>query len=156
MLSPFAAAPFFMVSQTPREQLLVLKYRQLFYFRRLPRRLVKAKYTPAPGLCNLSAKKHPHWLEEEQLFPSVSTIGGGGGTTISSPGRSPKEHHPGIGLHDPLHGRQACSEFNSFHKGFSQISPREGLFSCRSLPKRGQMCDIPAPPPIVERLFPPR
>ena len=36
---------------------------------------------------------------------SVSTIGGGGGTTILSPRRSPKQPLPGIGLHDPLHGR---------------------------------------------------
>ena len=39
---------------------------------------------------------------------SVSTIGGGGDMTIPSPGRSPKQPLPGIGLHDPLHGRQAC------------------------------------------------
>ena len=55
---------------------------------------------------------------------SVSTIGGGGGTTIPSSGRSPKQPLPGIGLHDPLHGRQACPGFNSFHQGFGQISPR--------------------------------
>ena len=59
---------------------------------------------------------------------SVSTIGGGEGTTILSPGRSPKQPLPGIGLHDPLHGRQACPKFNSFHEGFGQISPREWLF----------------------------
>ena len=46
---------------------------------------------------------------------SVSTIGGGGDTTISSPRRSPKQPLPRIGLHDPLHGPQACLEFNSFH-----------------------------------------
>ena len=62
---------------------------------------------------------------------------------IPSPGKSPK---------DPLHGWQACPEFSSFHQGVGQISPREWLFSCRPLPKRGQICDIPAPPPIVERL----
>ena len=33
-----------------------------------------------------------------------STIGEGGDTTISSPGRSPKQPRPGRGLHDPLHG----------------------------------------------------
>ena len=78
-------------------------------------------------------------------------LGGGGGLTIPSPGRSPKQPLPGIGLHDPLHGRQACPEFSSFHQGFDQISPLEGLFSYRPLPKRGQICDIRAPP-IVERL----
>ena len=80
------------------------------------------------------------------LVRSVSTIGGGGDTTIPSPGRSPKQLLPGIGLHDPLHDRQACPEFNSFHQGVGQLSLREGLFSCPPLPKRGQICDIPAPP----------
>ena len=85
---------------------------------------------------------------------SVSTIGGGGDTTIPSPGKSPEQPPTGIGLHDPLHGLQACPEFNSFHhQGVGQISPREGLFSCCPLPKRGQICDIPAPAPIVERLL---
>ena len=79
---------------------------------------------------------------------SVSTIGRGGDTTIPSPGRSPKHLLPGIGLHAPFHGRQACLEFNSFHQGVGQISPREGLFSCCTLPKRGQICDIPFPPQL--------
>ena len=83
---------------------------------------------------------------------SVSTIGRGGDKTISSPERSPKQPFLGMGLHDPLHGRQACPEFNSFQQGVGQRSPREGLFLFRPLPKRGQICDIPFPPPIVERL----
>ena len=53
-----------------------------------------------------------------------STIGGGGDTTIPSPERSPKQLLPGIGLHDPLHGRQACTEINSVHQEVGQISPR--------------------------------
>ena len=65
-------------------------------------------------------------------------------TTIPSLRRSSKHPLPGIGLNDPLHGRQACPEFNSFHQGVGQVSPREGLFSCRSVPKRGQICYIPA------------
>ena len=65
---------------------------------------------------------------------SDSRIRGGRDTTIPSPGRSPKQPLPGIGLHDPLHGRQACPEFNSLHQGVGQISPREGLLSCRPLP----------------------
>ena len=76
---------------------------------------------------------------------SVSTIGGGGDSTIFSPGRLPKQPLPGIGLHDPLHGRQACPEFNSYLQRVGQISLQEGLFLCRPLPKRGQMCDTPAP-----------
>ena len=76
-----------------------------------------------------------------------STIGEGGDTTISSPGRSPKQPLPGMRLHDPLHGRQACPEFIAFDQGVGQICPRYGLFSCRSLPKRGQIFYIPAPSP---------
>ena len=68
---------------------------------------------------------------------------GGRGYDDSVPGRSPKQPLPGIGLHDPLHDRQACPKFNSFHQEIGQISPREGLVSCRPLPKRGQICDIP-------------
>ena len=48
-----------------------------------------------------------------------------------------------MGLQDPLHGQQACPEFIPFHKGVGQICPRVGLTLCRSLPKRGQFCDIP-------------
>ena len=39
--------------------------------------------------------------------------GGGDVTTILFPGRSPKQPLPGLGLHDPLHDRKACSELNS-------------------------------------------
>ena len=70
---------------------------------------------------------------------------GGGDTTIPSPGRSQKQPLPGIGLRDPLYGRQACSKFYSCHQGVGQRIPREGLFPCRPLPKWGQNCDIPAP-----------
>ena len=65
---------------------------------------------------------------------------------IPSPGRSPKQPLPGIGLHDPLHGREACPEFNSFNQRVGQIYSREGLFSYRLFPKRGRVCYIPAPP----------
>ena len=78
--------------------------------------------------------------------PSCSTIGKVGDTTIPPPGWSPKQPLPGIGLHDPLHGWQACPEFTSFHQGVGQICLREGLFSCRPLPKRGQIYDVPDPP----------
>ena len=36
---------------------------------------------------------------------------------------------------------------NLFHQGVGQISAREGLFSCRLFPKRGQICYIPPPLP---------
>ena len=41
--------------------------------------------------------------------------GGGGDTMISPPGMARKQPFPGIGLHDPLHDRQACPNLNSFH-----------------------------------------
>ena len=53
-----------------------------------------------------------------------STIGEGGDTTISSPGRSPKQSLPGMRPHDPLHGRRACPEFIAFNQGVGQICPR--------------------------------
>ena len=53
-----------------------------------------------------------------------STIGEGGDTTISSPRRSPKQPLPVIGIHDPLHGRQACPEFIAFDQRVGQICPR--------------------------------
>ena len=53
-----------------------------------------------------------------------STIGKGWDTMTSSPGRSPKQPLPGIGLHDALCGRQACPEFIAFDQGVGQICPR--------------------------------
>ena len=79
-----------------------------------------------------------------------STIGDGGDTTISSPGRSLKQPLQGMILHDPLHGQQACPELIAFDQGVGQICIRWGLLSCRFLPKRRKICYIPAPPPIVE------
>ena len=51
-------------------------------------------------------------------------IGERGDTTVSSLGRSPKQPLPGMKLHDPLHGRQACPEFVAFDQGVGQICPR--------------------------------
>ena len=62
--------------------------------------------------------------ERRVLSARGSTIGEGRDATILSPGRSPKQPLPGIGLHDPLHGRQACPEFIAFDQGFGQICPR--------------------------------
>ena len=44
---------------------------------------------------------------------------------------------PGIGLHDPLHGRQACPESNSFHERVGRINSREGANFVLSPPKTG-------------------
>ena len=53
-----------------------------------------------------------------------STIGEGGGTRISSPGRSPKQSLSGIELHDPLHDRRDCPESIAFDQGVGQICPQ--------------------------------
>ena len=39
-------------------------------------------------------------------------------------GRSPKQPLPGMRLHDPRHGGQACPEFIAFDQGVGQICPR--------------------------------
>ena len=49
-------------------------------------------------------------------------------------------------------GNLAPNLFNSVHQGVGQICPRSGLFSYRPVPKRGQTCFIPSPPPIVGRV----
>ena len=54
----------------------------------------------------------------------MQSIGEGGDTTILSPGRSPKQPLPGMRLHDPLHGRQACPEIIVCDQGVGQICPR--------------------------------
>ena len=53
-----------------------------------------------------------------------SMIGEGGDRMISSPGRSPKQPLPKIGLHDLQDGRQACPKFIAFDQGVGQICPR--------------------------------
>ena len=47
---------------------------------------------------------------------------------------SPEQPFPRMELHGPLHGSQACLEFNSFHRGLGQICPREGIF--RAVPSQ--------------------
>ena len=70
-----------------------------------------------------------------------------GDVTILSPRRSPKQALPGIGLHSPLHGRQACPEFNSFYQGVGQICPREGLLCAVSSENGDKFVTSPPPPP---------
>ena len=64
------------------------------------------------------------FLNSGNHHSSCSTIGEGGDTTIPCPWRSSKQSLLGIGLHDPLDGRQACLELNSFYQGVGQICPR--------------------------------
>ena len=60
-----------------------------------------------------------HWVSMKEGFNDWR----GEDTTISSPGRSPKQPLPGIGLYGPLLGRQACLEFIAFDQ-VGQICPR--------------------------------
>ena len=65
--SSLAAAASSLVSRTPREQRLVVKFSRCCRpFRRL---VEEAEYTPARGLCNLNAKKHPYWFQEGKILP---------------------------------------------------------------------------------------
>ena len=83
---------------------------------------------------------------------SVSMIGGGGDTTLLSLERSPKTTLPGIGLHDPLHGRQAFPQIQLISReGWSNKSPGGAILG-PSPPKTGTNLLHPLPPPIVERL----
>ena len=73
------------------------------------------------------------------------TIGEGGDRTISSPGRSPKQPLPEIGLHDPLHGRLAP---NSSHliRGLVKYVPGRGYFHAVSS-QNGDKFVTSSPPP---------
>ena len=69
---------------------------------------------------------------------------------ISSPTRSPKQPLPGMRLHDPLHGRQACPEFIAFEKGVGQICPGRGYF--RAVPSQNGDKYVTSPPPTIVEL----
>ena len=106
------------------------------------RKWPRARWSPSG---NVFHSKH-HWLKRS------STIGQGGDTTISSPGRSPKQHLPGMRLHDPLHSRQACSKFIAFDQVVGQYVSSRGRF--RTVPSQnGDKTFIPPPLPIVERVW---
>ena len=74
-----------------------------------------------PMVMRLPDLRHP--MLELHGRSRGSTIGDGGDTAISFPGMSPKLPLPGIRLHNPLHGRQACPEFIAFDQGDGQICP---------------------------------
>ena len=84
---------------------------------------------------------------------SVSTIGGGGDTTIPSPGRSKKQPLPGIGLRHPTWSASLLRIQLISPGGWSNISPVGDLF-VPSPPKTGTKFLHPLPPSIVERVFP--
>ena len=103
-----------------------------------------------PSTTNLNLALVKTFLSIPEGGVRGSTIGEGGDTTFSSQGRSPKPPLQGIGLHDPLHGRQACPKLISFDQGvWSNMSPVEAIFM-PFLPKTGT--NLLPPPPIVERL----
>ena len=75
---------------------------------------------------------------------------GGRGHDDFVPSEVTKEPLPGMRLHDPLHGRQACPKFIAFDQGVGQICPRSrGYF--RAVPSQnGNKYVTSPPPPIVE------
>ena len=86
--------------------------------------------------------------------PDIATEGfndwGGRGYNDFIPGRSQKQPLPGIGLHDLLHGRQACPEFIAFDQGVGQRCPRAIFVPFP--PKTGTNLLHPLLPSIVERV----
>ena len=115
-----------------------------------PHCIIVSSY-PTSWAYSRNIQSHAQNHTTNTTLTSVSTIGGGRDTTISSPGRSPKQPFPGIGLHDSLHGRQACPNSAHFTRRLVKQVPGRGYFHAVPSPKRGQICDIPAPS-TVERL----
>ena len=103
-----------------------LKYQSHIILQRYHPTCAVTKDLPGFHLMNFDrdAKSTLLHLVNQWLRLRGSTIGEGGDTMISSPGRSPKQPLPGIGLHDPQHGWQACPEFITFDQGVGQIFPR--------------------------------
>ena len=73
-------------------------------------------------------------------------IGGGGDTTISFSGRSPKQPLPGMRVHDPLRGRQACPEFIALTRGLVKYVLGRGYF--RAVPSQNGDKYVTSPPPL--------
>ena len=100
-------------------------------------------------VCECSREDSRVYVQQETSYLQQRgpTIGEGGDTTIPSPGRSPEPPLQGIGLHDPLHGRQACPNLIAFDEGVrSNMSPVEAIF-VPFLPKTGTNLLLPPPPP---------
>ena len=92
----------------------------------LPDRYIVGACLPDHVGCEVTVESILELNVRSAMFRLVrgSTIEEGGDTTTSSPGRSPKQPLPGMRLHDPLHGRQACPKFIAFDQGVGQICPR--------------------------------
>ena len=76
---------------------------------------------------------------------SVSTIGGGGDTTIPSPGMSPKQPLPGIGLRHPHMVGKLAPNSTHFTKGLVNYIP--GRRSFRAVPSQNGDKFVSSPPP---------
>ena len=82
---------------------------------------------------------------------SVSTIGGGGDTTIPPPGRSPKQSLPGIGLRHPHMVGKLAPNSTHFTRELVKYVPGRGFF--RAVPSQNGEKFVTSPPPsIVERV----
>ena len=73
--------------------------------------MIGLQKTLRPGWTELAAVDYHMLCSGEKSFNDWM----GRGYTDSVPGVSPKQPLPGVGLHDPLHGWQACPELNSVH-----------------------------------------
>ena len=77
-----------------------------------------------------------------------STIREGGDTTISSPGRSPKQPLPGMILHDSLHGWQACPKLTHLTMGLVKYVPVRGYLRVVPSQNGDKYVTSPSPPNI--------
>ena len=77
---------------------------------------------------------------------SVSTIGAGGDTTIPSPGRSPKQPLPGIGLRHPHMVGKLAPNSTYFTRGLVKYIPGRGCF--RAVPSQNGDKIVTSPPPL--------
>ena len=131
---------------------LILQPTRLSPLRELPPAESVDDYTPTNDMLRI-VRDYTAILDFNVNIPRGSTIGEGGDTTISSPGRLPKQYLPGIGLHDSLHGREACPEFIAFDQGNGKKMSLEGYFCAGPSQNGDKFVTSPPPTPIVERVF---
>ena len=89
------------------------------------------------GIFRYRCRRNPGKLYNAFCYTKViQRLGRWGDLAILSPGISPEQPLQETGLHDPLHGRQACSESNSFHilVGLVKYVPSRGY--CRVVPSQ--------------------
>ena len=89
---------------------------------------------------------HEGWSFLFLIITSVSTIGGGGDTTIPSPGRSPKQPLPGIGLRHPHMVGKLAPNSTHFTRGLVEYIPDRGSF--RAVPSQNGDNFFTSPPPL--------